>query len=119
MLYFTRGYRLTRNFDAAEDSLVDEHASSCPELLPPGRRISSCRHMNESPDDRGALQRVDNRPGTAKSGAKKTRGGRSPGGADPVSAKRATTALWCFDSLRARTLTLACMSVAVGPVGPW
>jgi hypothetical protein len=71
------GYRLTRNFDAAEDSLLDEHASSCPELSPPGRRISSCRHMNESPDDRGALQRVDNRPGTAKSGAKKTRGGRS------------------------------------------
>ena len=63
------GYRLTRNFDAAEDSLVDEQASSCPELSPPGRRISSCRHMHESPDDCGA-QRAENRP-------KKTRGGRS------------------------------------------
>ena len=47
------------------------------ELSPPGRRISSCRHINEHiPDDLGA-KRADNRPGTTKSGAKKTRGGRS------------------------------------------
>jgi len=65
------GYRIVRNCEAAEDGLADEPASSCPELSPPGRRISSCRHMNERtpPDDRGA-KRAENRP-------TKTRGGRS------------------------------------------
>jgi hypothetical protein len=67
--HLLHGYRITRNFDAAEDGLVDEPSSSCPELSPPGRRISSCRHLHESPDDCGA-QRAENRP-------KKTRGGRS------------------------------------------
>ena len=70
------GYRIVRNCEAAEDGLAAEPTSSCLELSPPGRRLSSCRHMHESPDDRGA-QRADNRPGTTKSGAKKTRGGRS------------------------------------------
>ena len=73
-----RGYVITRNCEAAELILAAEPSSSCLELSPLGRRISSCRHINEhTPDDRGA-QRADNRPGTAKSGAKKTRVRRKP-----------------------------------------
>ena len=65
------GYVHVRNCEAAEDGFADEPTSSCSELSPPGRRISSCRHMNERtpPDDRGA-KRAENRP-------TKTRGGRS------------------------------------------
>ena len=72
------GYLAACDCEAAEDGLAAKLASSCPELSPPGRRISSCRHINERtpPVDRGA-QRAENRPGTAKSGANKTRGGRS------------------------------------------
>ena len=58
-----------RNCDAAEAGLAAEPSSSCLELSPPGRRITSCRHMNEPTPDRGA-QRADNRQ-------KKSRGGRS------------------------------------------
>jgi hypothetical protein len=71
-------YRFMINAEAAEDSLEDQPTSSCHELSPPGRRISSCRHMHERTptNDRGA-QRAENRPSTADGGAKKTRGGRS------------------------------------------
>ena len=66
------GYRIVRYYEVAKSGLEAEPSSSCLELSPLGRRLSSCRHMNECtpPDDRGVHQRAENRP-------KKTRGGRS------------------------------------------